>query len=309
MRRWAPTRQFLGATLGVSSPHEAPPPPPPPPPRPAPEPIIPSPTDFARSLGFSPDPDQQQILNAIIPRGILNCSRQWGKSTITALKAVHRAIYHPESLVLVISPSGRQSATFLEKARSFVVKLGQKPKGDGHNDISIAFPNGSKIVGLPSVEGTIRGFSSVSLLIIDEASRVDDKIYHAVRPMMAASAATKSHPAFPATPECWLISTPHGCRGFFYDEWNRHQADPPWTRFSILASDCSRIDPKWLAEEQSIMPAPLFRQEYCCEFVKDGENNSFFPWRDLEAAYDDNVSPLFDKPHNYTVWARTGGYL
>ncbi len=74
-------------------------------------------------------------------------------------------------------------------------------------------------------------------------------------------------------------------------------------------ADFARIDRKWLAEERATMPDPLFRQEYCCEFVKDGENSSFFPWRDLEAAYADNISPLFDKPYNYSIWARSQGYL
>ena len=276
----------------------------------APAPAVPSPADFARSLGFFPDPEQEHILNSIIPRGILNCSRQWGKSTVTALKAVHRAIYHPESLILVVTPSGRQSGTFLKKAKHFVTKLGQKPKGDGHNDISLVFPNGSTIIGVPSVEATIRGFSAVSLLIIDEASRVDDTIYHTVRPMMAASAATKSHPAFPATPECWLISTPHGCKGFFYDEWHRENADPPWSLFAVPAADCARIDRKWLAEERATMPDPLFRQEYCCEFVKDGPNNSLFHWRELEAAWSDEVQPYFQStPYNFQIWARSRGYL
>ena len=38
-------------------------------------------------------------------------------------------------------------------------------------------PNGSRIVGLPGTEATVRGFSAVSLLLIDEASRVVDEMY------------------------------------------------------------------------------------------------------------------------------------
>jgi hypothetical protein len=39
-----------------------------------------------------------------------------------------------------------------------------EPRGDGDNDISLLFPNGSRIVGLPGIEGTVRGFSAVSML-------------------------------------------------------------------------------------------------------------------------------------------------
>src|SRR6059036_1353715 len=49
------------------------------------------PVAFARErLGFSPDEKQELVLRGG-RRGIVNCTRQWGKSTVTAAKAVHRA--------------------------------------------------------------------------------------------------------------------------------------------------------------------------------------------------------------------------
>ena len=57
-------------------------------------------------------------------------------------------------------------------------------RGDGHHRASLRFPNGSRIVGLPGKEDTIRGYSEVSLLIIDEAARVTDEMYKALRPML-----------------------------------------------------------------------------------------------------------------------------
>ena len=125
-------------------------------------------------LGFDPDEKQQLVLRGG-RRGIVNCTRQWGKSTVTAAKAVHRAHSVAGSLTLVVTPSGRQSGEFLRKAEEFVRKLGIKVRGDGDNEISIAFPNGSRIVGLPGNEVTARGYSA-SLLLIDEAARVDDRL-------------------------------------------------------------------------------------------------------------------------------------
>src|SRR5690349_9461942 len=73
---------------------------------------------FARErLGFDPDSIQEKMLRSRGRRGILNCCRQWGKSTVTAALAVHRAATRPGSLVLILSPSARQSAEFLTKAR------------------------------------------------------------------------------------------------------------------------------------------------------------------------------------------------
>ena len=133
-------------------------------------------------LGFEPDRGQALVLGSSSKRGLLNCSRQWGKSTITAAKAVYQACTEPESLTLVVSPSARQSGEFVRKAEGFARRLGMRVKGDGDNEISLEFPNQSRIVGLPGNEVTARGFSAVSLLLVDEASRVSDDLYKAIRP-------------------------------------------------------------------------------------------------------------------------------
>src|SRR5450432_3764133 len=107
-------------------------------------------------------------------------------------------------------------------------RLGLKPRGDGDNEISLQFLNGSRIVGLPGTEATVRGFSNVSLLLVDEASRVCDDLYLAVRPMLAVSNGA-----------LWLMSTPSGQRGFFYEAWV--DGGPEWERIRVPAAECSRI--------------------------------------------------------------------
>src|SRR5215510_6165499 len=140
---------------------------------------------FARErLGFEPDPEQARALRGG-RRGIVLCTRQWGKSTVMSAKAVHRACVVPGSLTLALTPCGRQSGEFLRKAEAFVRRLGIAPRRDGNNELSIAFPNGSRIVGLPENESKVRGFSNVSLMLIDEASRVSDDLYRAMRPTLA----------------------------------------------------------------------------------------------------------------------------
>jgi hypothetical protein len=139
-------------------------------------------SEFARhKLAFEAEARQAAVLDSTAKRGILNCTRQWGKSTVLAVKAVHRAWTLAGSLTLVASPSERQSGEFLRKAAEFLGRLGVKRRGDGDNCSSLALPNGSRIVGLPGVEGTVRGFSAVSLLLIDEASRVSDATYKSLR--------------------------------------------------------------------------------------------------------------------------------
>jgi phage FluMu gp28-like protein len=200
------------------------------------------------------DAEQGRILGSGRRRGILNCTRQWGKSTIAAAKAVLEAWDKAGSLSLVVSPSARQSGEFVRKAAGFARLLGVERKGDGDNEMSLVFPNGSRIVGLPGSEATIRGFSAVSLLVVDEAARVSDELYKAIRPMLAVSGGA-----------LWLMSTPHGKRGFFWEAWERGGAE--WERVRVTGYQCPRIEREFLEEERRNMGERWFRQEYMCEFV------------------------------------------
>ena len=234
--------------------------------------------EFVRSrLCFQPDLRQIAILESTAKQGILNCSRQWGKSTVSVAKALHRACTVPGCLVLVASPGERQSAEWMRKAQSMAAPLHPRLRGDGDNKISLLLPNRSRIVGLPGMEGTVRGFSSVSMLLIDEASRVEDSMYKALRPMLAVSDG-----------DLWLMSTPLGRQGFFYEAWE-HGGDE-WFRVHGPATECPRIKKEFLEKERGTMGALSFRQEYLGEFVDCG--SGIFERGLVEAALEDNISPL-----------------
>jgi hypothetical protein len=208
-----------------------------------------------RKLGFEPDAPQAAVLDSQSKCGILNCSRQWGKSTVLAIKAVHRAFTVAGSLTLVASPSNRQSGEFLRKAAAFLARLGIKRRGDGDNPCSLLLPNGGRIVGVPGTDATVRGFSSVSLLLIDEAARVSVDLYHSLRPMLAIG-----------NGDLWLMSTPSGKRGFFYEAWAHGEE---WERHAVPATDCPRIRPEFLEPERRAMNERWFAQEYLCDFTDD----------------------------------------
>jgi len=237
------------------------------------------PVAFVRDrLGVAPDETQALMLRSGSKRGILNCTRQWGKSTISAALAVYRAQCFAQSLVIVVSPSGRQSGEFLRKAKGFAMKLGIKARGDGDNEISMLFPNGSRIVGLPGSESTVRGFSAVALMLIDEASRVPDPLYKAVRPFLAVGGGA-----------LWLMSTPFGKRGFFYEEWAN--GGDRWERLEVPATNCPRISKEFLEDERTSLGERWFRQEYLCEFEDTG--GSVFSRDVIEKAFSPDVKPLF----------------
>src|SRR3712207_3692495 len=142
---------------------------------------------FARAVGLEPDGWQEELLRSTSDRVLLNCSRQSGKSTISGVIALHRALYHPGSLVLCLAPALRQSQELFGKVLGFYRDLGRPVPAYAERKLSLELENGSRIVTLPGTEKTIRGFSGAALLIVDEAARVDDALYFAVRPMLAVS--------------------------------------------------------------------------------------------------------------------------
>src|SRR5918993_1355887 len=142
---------------------------------------------FSQTASLEPDPWQERLLRSGSYRVLLNCCRQSGKSTMTGLIALHRALYHPGSLILCLAPSVRQSQELFGKVLGFYRDLDRPVSPQAERKLSLELENGSRIVTLPGTEKTIRGFSGAALLIVDEAARVDDALYFAVRPMLAVS--------------------------------------------------------------------------------------------------------------------------
>ena len=233
---------------------------------------------FRRAIG-QPDPWQVQAMSA--PGDLLlNCSRQSGKSTTTAARAVHRAVYHPGSLALCISPSQRQSTELFEKVGEVFRKAETGIAITAESAVRLKLANGSRVLSLPGSEATVRGFSAPDLILIDEAARVSDELYVALRPMLATVAAGS----------LVALSTPWGRRGFFCEAWHSSE---PWTRLRVPATDCPRISAEFLDRERAAMSEWQFRQEYLCAFSANIEG-AFDP--DLiRAAVSVDVSSLFGR--------------
>jgi Terminase large subunit, T4likevirus-type, N-terminal len=248
------------------------------------------PVVLAERVGMTPDGWQADVLRSAEPRVILNCSRQSGKSTTTATLAVHTAVYQPASLVLLLAPALRQSGELFKKCAAVYRALDKPVPAESETALTVTLENGSRIVSLPGKDGTIRGFSGARLIVVDEASRVADETYYAVRPMLAVSGG-----------RLVLMSTPFGTRGFFYEVWAAGGAG--WKRIEVPATACPRISPAFLEEEQRSMGAWWYEQEYLCVF-KDAED-AVFRRADIDAAFVDDVAPLFAAPGGTEPWPST----
>ena len=232
---------------------------------------------FARSAGIEADDWQASALRSAAPRQLYNCSRQSGKSTIAGVLAVHTALYDPGSLVLLLSPTLRQSQELFRKALSLYRSAGRPVPPQSETALTLTLSNGSRIVGLPGKEGTIRGYSDVHLLVADEAARVEDALYFAVRPMLAVSGGSLV-----------MLSTPFGKRGVFYREWTEGEG---WKRFEVPATEVPRISPEFLEEERKALGPWWFAQEYECRFMET--DDAIFTHEVVERAITDEVKPLF----------------
>lgn len=232
-----------------------------------------------REVVGEPDSWQEQLLTSESRRQLLCCSRQVGKSSIAGALGLHIAKYKPGSLVLLVSPSLRQSGELLRKCTTYNHLL------DGHDTpvelesvTRLELTNGSRIISLPGSESTVRGYSAADCVIVDEASRVSDELYAAIRPSLATT-----------NGRLIMLSTPFGKRGQFWEAWE-HGGDL-YERIKIVASQCPRISPEFLEEEKKALGEWLYRQEYGCEFLD--QVTQLFSSDLIAAAFSNEVQALW----------------
>ena len=206
------------------------------------------PAEVLRRAGMEPDPWQAAVLRSHSKRILLNCTRQGGKSTVTAAVGLHRALYSPGALVLLVSVSQRQSAELLRRVKLLYRPFEQRFPVDSETVLQLALRNGSRILSLPSDAGTIRGYSGAALVVIDEASRVRDEVLDTVTPMLAVSDGALI-----------VLSTPAGRRGMFYRLWT--EGGPEWERHTVRAEDCPRHGKGFLDAERRRMGERVYREE------------------------------------------------
>ena len=265
--------------------------------------------EYVRLLGFNPFPWQDAILNSKSKHIVINAARQGGKSTITAADPCWIAKYMEKSLAIVIAPTEEQSKEDIDKIKAFIALDGTYPP-HRPSETHIFLDNKSKIK-VKIARQTARGASKPELVILDEASQIEDNIYSEV-----------VLPMFTDNPEGReiLLSTPYGKRGFFYDVFTNREPDDPWERFEIR-SPWEPVETEhgldlvlfmggnekayqelraregikaWFSPRHSNyaqqrhflsrMGIRKYRQEFCCEFVET--EDTVFSYNDIKAAFE-----------------------
>jgi hypothetical protein len=232
--------------------------------------------DLAARSGLVLDAWQRQAVTSRAPRQLYNVTRQGGKSTAAALRAVECLLADEGALVLLVSRALRQSQELFRKCLEIYTAAGRPVPTEAESALRLEVAGGARLISLPgTTEGSIRGYSAVSLLIFDEAAQVPDPTYYSLRPTTAISAGA-----------ILALSTPFGRRGWWASAW--HSAEP-WERYEVTAEQCSRIPRSFLEEERRTLGEWWYRQEYQCEFMD--AQTAAFRHEDIERAFREEVEP------------------
>lgn len=276
---------------------------------------------------MKPDPWQIRVLRH--PFKQLACtSRQRGKSLVASAMAINTAIIEAPGNILYTARTLRQVGEFMGRVHQLYASLktarkvnwdinpfavgsfgedgpdqtareradnqadeewSKIPQKAGESVFTLKLANGSRIIGIPPKEETVRGFTNVKRLIMDEASRIPDEFYH----QAGAFLATTRGPMV-------AFTTPFGKRGWFWEAFEGSKSgDKSWLRTRITALGCEHSDPAcatcraasteritaaWLQEERERIGERWWRQEYGICF--EDAVGQLIPHEQIQAAFD-----------------------
>ena len=235
------------------------------------------PAQLMVDAGFIPDPWQAEFLRSDDLRNLILCGRQIGKSLAVALKALGTALTMPNSTVIVVAPIEPQANELLRKVLTCFNAIGRPMRLVREAVTTLEFGNGSRVLALPGRERSVHSYTA-TLLIIDEAARVPDEVYHGASPQLSASKG-----------KLVALSTAFSKSGWFFKEFTEGEG---FRRWSITAYDCPRHTPEFLAHERRSMGERWFSMAYLNLFGDDVA--AVFSTEDITAALADaGVQPLF----------------
>lgn len=226
---------------------------------------------LAHWIGHEPDPWQVEAFTTDASEVALRVGRQAGKTSVLAARAVEE-LHIPESLTICVAPAERQ-------AKIIAREIGRQLQS---TDLHITRPtqtelelsNGARVVALPSTSDTIRGFMSVSLLIIDECAFLQgegggEDLIAGVLPMLTEGG------------QVFFSSTPAGKKNYFARLFLDAKPDDGVHRIVVKGSSIPRLADK-VERMRRTLSATKFRQEIEVEMLSDGQ--AYFQMDLIEAA-------------------------
>jgi hypothetical protein len=236
-----------------------------------------NPVEMMKYLDMTPDSWQERFLTSRSDRVLACCARQTGKSTCLSIIALATMLRHPGALILIAAPVGRQSSESYQKLIMYYRQTGRVVPPTRELRTELVLATGSRCVSLPGDPASIRGYSKVHTIIIDECAQVDDTLPGTLLPMLAMSRG-----------RCIIASTPFGKRGWFYEQM--YHGGDVWDRHVARAEDCPRYDRAFIEQSRKLLGERWCNQEFSCEFVDS--IGSVFRSEDVMRAFSPSVVAL-----------------
>lgn len=216
---------------------------------------------YLESLGWTAFDWQKEVLRSNSKRKIINGARQSGKSTIIATVPAHTARFVPGSISIIGAPTEAQAHETMEKVISFINRDPDYPDTLKCSTEEVQLSNGSRIIVRTAKSDTFRGYSCPRVIILDEASRIEEEAYTSgARPMLTDN----------PNGELYLISTPNGKEGFFYEAMTGH--DNTWSRWNVRSPYTVRGEGSEACLEEYMTP-----EEFSLLGKKRGISSYFSP--------------------------------
>ena len=183
-----------------------------------------------------------------------------GKTTLSAIKAIHFALANNNACILIISAGLRQSMILFDKILQFIDDaVPARMLLDYESRTKVRFMNGSEIIALPCGRdgATLRGFTA-DMVILDEAAFIPRIIIDSViRPTMITR--SKARMIMISTP--WMRDHP------FYEALSKPELEfknYAWpTRMNPMVTE------KQLELEKETIGEFAFNREYNAQFIDD----------------------------------------
>lgn len=239
-------------------------------------------------VGVTPFDYQADFMDNPQDRKCFVAGRQVGKSRVASWMALHYAVTHPDSLVLVTADALRQSSELFAQLQTEINNAGMSDNAWGivrSTQTEVEFEHGSRIKVVPTGRNgnKIRGFTA-DLIIIDEAAFVEDSIFEEViEPMTFVSKGT-----------IVMCSTPYGASGYFYRKAKGIDSDAEdWHTTQVESSDNPKITEEDIERFKAGKTRTQIRQEVLGEFVPTGDQ--FFPNPLIKRCQSDTVERTTDE--------------
>ena len=101
--------------------------------------------------GMTPDPWQAELIRDTVNWWLLLCTRQGGKTQAISALALATALNRKGALVLILTPSERQSKEVLRCVSQYYLSLyGVPVRSDAITALKMELPNGSRILHQPT---------------------------------------------------------------------------------------------------------------------------------------------------------------